>query len=147
MAIDYSLSRLPKGTPNRLARGWKKRERDAKLDAAYAHVDQRDGVICRVTGRTLRKGLPGAVPPKFWLTRHHMYGRHAALLSDVSAIFVCAWDVHQLLELNAIEIEGTNANRPLFFRWNRRVVPVGKEPFRLATRNRSNARARQRGAA
>jgi hypothetical protein len=142
MPIDWSLLPIRKGPPKRLEKGWKKREQEARLEAVYALVDARDGSVCRVTGRALIKGLPGNVAPQKWHTRHHMKARstHPEDKFNLANIFVCAWEAHQAIEDCLIEIEGTDANKRLFFRWNRRLVPVGKEPFRIVTADRSSRR-------
>jgi hypothetical protein len=140
--IDWSLFAIAKGPPKRLEKGWKKRERAQRLEDVYALADARDGTVCRVTGRQLKKGLPNTVDAKVWHTRHHMKKRstHPEDIFNLANIFVCAWEVHQALERGEIEIEGTDANKRLFFRWNRRLVPVGKEPFRIVTADRSSRR-------
>jgi len=96
--------------------------------------------VCRVTGRRLKKGLQGNVDPRIWHTRHHMKERstHPEDIYDIRNIFVCCWEAHRALQDGLIEIEGTNADKRLFFRWNRRVVPAGKEPFRIVTADRSS---------
>jgi hypothetical protein len=139
MPIDYSQFAIPKGPSIRLEKGWRRREREKRLEDVYALVDARDGSVCRVTGRQLRKGLPNTVDQKVWHTRHHMKKRstHPEDYFNVANIFVCAWEAHKALEDCLIEIEGTDANKRLVFRWNRRVVPVGQEPFRIASKRRS----------
>jgi hypothetical protein len=139
VAIDWSLFEIAKTPPKHLERGWKKREKKERLEAVYALVDARDGEVCRVTGRQLIKGLPGSVAHEKWHTRHHMKKRstHPEDIYNVANIFVCAWQVHQAIEDCLIEIEGDDANKRLIFSWNRRLVPVGSEPFRIKSKRRS----------
>lgn len=140
MPIDYSLLAIAKGPPKHLTKGWKKREKAARLEAVYALVDARDGSICRVTGRELKKGLPGSVEPRIWHTRHHMQARstHPEDVYNLANIFVCCWQAHQALQDGLIEVEGDDANKRLFFRWNRRVITANKEPFRIVTADKSS---------
>lgn len=140
--IDYSVLAIPKHRPESLVRGWKKQERARQMDEAYALVDARDGDICRVTGRRLTKGRPGTVPLRIWLTHHHLKKRstYPGDKYDPRNIFVVCGQAHRALEGCLIEVEGTNAYRRLIFRWNRRIVPVGKEPFRIRSSNRSSVR-------
>jgi hypothetical protein len=142
MPIDWSVFAIPKGQPKHLEKGWKKREKEQRLEAVYALVDARDGQVCRVTGRTLIKGLPGSVAHEKWHTRHHMKKRstHPEDYFNLANIFVCSWQAHQALESGALLHEGNDANGRLIFHWNRRVVPVGKEPFRIRSKRRSQNR-------
>ena len=90
------------------------------------------------SGQQLIKGLPQQRPDKkVWLTRHHMHGRIGPARNDPKFIFVCSWQAHEAIEHNLIEIEGDDADQRLIFRWNRRLVPVSKEPFRIKSKRRS----------
>lgn len=136
MAIDYSGLPLAKGTPRSLAKGQKRREANAALDAAYAEVDLRDGPQSRITGRWT---VPGAVDPRARREHDHIKPRstHPELIADPRNIFVCTAEEHQLIHAGAIEIEGDDAGSLLIFHWNRKLVPPGKEPFViLGKRNR-----------
>jgi hypothetical protein len=114
----------------------------AKVDAekaladAYKQVDARDKRKCRATGRPL---TPGAVLPAMRLERHHLAKRstHKGIVAEVSNIVTLAADCHQLVEAGALEIEGTNADGRLVFRWNRQMVKAGAEPFKLLSKRKS----------
>lgn len=151
VGFDYSFlhdipGAIPKGRPKILDADFKRQEHERLLQAAYDLVDARDGTICRVTGRQLVKGIPGSVPSandKTWLTRHHLKPRstNPAELYNPAFIFVCSWLSHKYLQKHAIEIEGTDARKRLFFRWNPRMFAEGeKVPFRIVTADRSSRR-------
>jgi hypothetical protein len=139
-----SIVRWEKGTahfksdlpPKVLERHSKKLDAEKALAEAYKQVDARDGRKCRATGRPL---TPGAVLPQMRLERHHLAKRstHKGLVAEVSNIVTLAADCHQLVEAGALEIEGTNADGRLVFRWNRKMVAAGKEPFKLLSKRKS----------
>lgn len=139
MAIDYSVLAIPKGVPSALTKGWKKRDAKARMQAAYDAVDKRDGMLSRVTGKPLLTNTNDAK-----LLRDHCHirsrGAHPEDKFDVSNQFCASRLEHKLIHAGAIEIEGTDANQRLIFRWNRALVPVGKEPFKLLSKRRSQNR-------
>lgn len=136
VAIDWSLFKFPKGQIRALAKVEKARTAQAQLDACYAAVDKRDGLIDRVTGKRV---VPGSPDPKLTRTRHHLDERSTAPHKkyDPSNVIVCSAQTHQFLQSHALEVEGTDANQRLFFRWNRNMVKPGREPFKIASKNRS----------
>jgi hypothetical protein len=137
MAIDYSVLAQPKGNP--LAQGWKKRDAQSRLDVANAEVDRRDGLVSRISGKPL---LKESADPKLQRDRCHLKGKgaHPELKYEPSNIFTASRYEHRLYDKHAIEVEGTDAYKRLIFRWNRRLVPVGQEPFKLLSKRRSQNR-------
>ena len=140
MAIDYSAiaaaGGIGKGIPRDLAKGWKKAEFKKQMDAAYAVVNQRDGDRSRLTGIELRADHPN---PKCRREHNHLEERstNPARRTDPSNIFLCSTFEHKFITNNSIIIEGTDANEKLIFHWNRRIVPPGKEPFKLLSKRRT----------
>lgn len=127
----------PKPLPNALLKGRRRAMAKAALDAAYEDVDRRDGPQSRVTGRWT---VSGDVDPRVRREHDHIKPRstHPELIAEPDNIFVCTAEEHQLIHAGALEVEGTNARKPLFFHWNRRIVAPGKEPFViLAKRERA----------
>lgn len=140
MAIDYeAIARaggIGKGAPSVLTKGWKKREAESRMQDAFDAVDKRDGLVSRISGKPLVKESPD---PKLQRDHCHMRGRRVdpAHRFDPKRIFNASRYEHKLFDAHAIEVEGTDADKRLIFRWNRDVVPVGKEPFRLLSKRRS----------
>lgn len=137
MAIDYSVLALPKGTPAALGRHRKRVVRDAALEKAYAAVDARDGRICQVTWKPL---LAGHLNDRRALERNHLKPRSTAPAArhDPDNILTVSRFVHRLMQAAALyavderKRKTTSVRRIAGFEWNRRQVPAGKEPFRLA---------------
>jgi hypothetical protein len=123
--------------PRVLAKHTKKGLALRALADAYAAVDARDKKRCRATGRPL---TPGAVMPAMRLERHHLAKRstHKDKVADASNIVTLAADVHQLVEAGLIEIEGTNADARLVFRWAASVKPEQKMVKLLSKRKSQN---------
>lgn len=140
MAIDYAAiaaaGGISKGIPRELSKGWKKAQRQAAMDAAYEAVDKRDGNRSRVTGIELS---PHSSNPKTRREHNHLRERstHPELKTDVSNIFLVSAYEHKFITMNALQIEGTDANKRLVFHWNRSMVPTGKEPFKLLSKRRT----------
>ena len=134
MAIDTSALPFPKVPPAVLARHGKKVTADRELAKAYAAVDSRDGKVCRVRGTRLTAGHANE-----WkrLERHHLDGRVGDKRADPDGILTVSGGVHALFEsaaLIAVDRTGAETRRVsqiAGYRWNRRMVPAGKEPFRL----------------
>lgn len=136
MAIDYSVLAISKGLPAVLTKGWKKRANDDRMQAAFDAVDARDGLVSRISGKAL---LKESANQKVQRDHCHMRGRNVdpAHRFDPRRIFNASRYEHRLFDAHAIEVEGMDANKRLIFRWNRNVVPVGQEPFRLLSKRRS----------
>jgi hypothetical protein len=135
---DYPYGAFAKSTivPAVLAKATRRTDEAKAQRDVYAEVDARDGKKCKATGRPL---FAGAIDPRMRLERHHIKKRSTdkALRYVASNIVTLAGDVHQLVEAKALLIEGTNANKRLVFHWNREMVPVGKEPFKLLSKRKS----------
>lgn len=116
-----------------LVKGQKRREANAALEQAYADVDLRDGPWSRISGRYTQ---PGHVDPRVRREHDHIKPRstHPELIAEPRNIFVCTAEEHQLIHAGALEIEGEDAIKPLFFHWNRAIVAPGKEPFVIKAR-------------
>lgn len=136
MPFDYSGFSFPKGAPRALERHRKGVAKDAALESCYADVDKRDGKRCQVTGVSL---TAGAVDEKRRLERNHLKPRSTAPESraDADNVLTVSAFVHALMQasaLIAVDAKGRKTMRVskiAGFQWNRRMVPAGKEPFRL----------------
>jgi hypothetical protein len=110
-----------------------RRAADAKaLQEAYDDVDARDGGICWATGRFT---VSAAVDPRVRREHHHLKGRRVKpewVCRSERIITLCA-EAHALVTAGWIEIEGTDARRPLFFHWS--AIATSK-PFELRPRHR-----------
>lgn len=136
MPIDYSLLKFAKGQPKVIERHAKTTKLSADLKACYDAVDVRDGKRCQVRGTSLSVG---AVDEWKALERHHLEKRSAskARRADVDNVLTVSRGVHALLESSAlipVDAKGketTRVSKIAGYRWNRRMVPATKEPFRL----------------
>jgi hypothetical protein len=124
--------------PRVLAAHSKKVAAEQALREAYAAVDARDKKRCRATGRPL---TPGTVLPAMRLERHHLAKRstNKDRIADSKNIVTLAADVHQLVEAGLIEIEGTDADARLVFRWAKHVKPE-QQMVKLLSKRRSQNR-------
>lgn len=114
----------------------KRRAADAKaLQEAYDDVDRRDAGVCWATGRHTVKGAPDARQRR---ERHHLKGRRVRpdWICQPRRIITLAAEVHELVTLGWIDVEGCDALKPIFFHWNPAYVKPGKEPFELRPRHR-----------
>jgi hypothetical protein len=119
-----SLVRWEKGTthfksaitPGKVERHNRKKAREDALEQAYEVVNKRDGNRCRVTGVALVAASPDA---KVRREHHHIISRSRsrALREQPSNIMLCSALAHDLIEKCWIDVEGTDANGPLFFHW------------------------------
>lgn len=136
MAIDYSVLAIPKGAPSVLTKGWKKRDNATRMQTAFDAVDARDGLVSRISGKPL---LKESADQKLQRDHCHMRGRNVAPKDkyDPCKMFNASRYEHKLFDAHAIEVEGTDASKRLIFRWNRNLVAVGSEPFRLLSKRRS----------
>jgi hypothetical protein len=130
MGIDWSVLKFGKGSPGGLLRHRKRVSNTARLQEAYTDVDLRDGGFSVVSGAWTK---PGAADPRVRREHHHLKGRRVRpdwVFKPERIITVTAFE-HELLQTHALHVEGCDARKPLFFHWNRRMVPEGKEPFRI----------------
>lgn len=132
--IDWSevtrYGGVPKGPSIQLEKGWKQAAFETALAKAYAKVDLRDENRSRITNTPL---LPSTGNLK-QLREHNHLGRRStfpSLKTAVKNIFLVSNYEHGYLTRNELLTHGTDANKDLKFSWNRRLVPVGKEPFRV----------------
>jgi hypothetical protein len=119
-----SLVRWEKGTthfksaltPGKVERHNRKKAREDALEQAYEVVNKRDGNRCRVSGVALVAASPDA---KVRREHHHIISRSRsrALREQPSNIMLCSALAHDLIEKCWIDVEGTDANGPLFFHW------------------------------
>lgn len=129
-ASNFPGLAIPKGLPQFIEKGFKRQSNKARMDSAFDKVDDRDSMVSRISGRRLfttgdRKQLR---------VHAHVFGRRVRpdLKYESAHIFNCSWTEHEYFDAHAIVLDGTfNANKTLRFKWNRAVIPAGKEPFRL----------------
>lgn len=108
----------------------RKAQEAAELDAAYEIVNQRDGGMCRVTGRFLS---PSSVMAETRREHHHLQPRSIApdrVTDPKNIILVCA-EAHHLITGGFIEVEGTDATKPVFFHWREDMMRGRVKPFRI----------------
>lgn len=102
----------PSATTDRHLR---KLTRQQRLAAAYADVDRRDAGVCWVTGR--RTGGSSSAHRR---EHHHLAGRNVRpeWKYDPDHIIVVCGDAHSLITSGKIDVEGDDAQLPIFFHWN-----------------------------
>lgn len=139
MSIDYSVLANPKPLPRKLTGSWKKSENARRMQDAFDAVDRRDKGISRISGK---ETFTNTSDRSVLRVHCHIRGRNVAPEDkyDPAKIFTATWNEHELYDHHAIEREGDNADKRLIFRWNRDMVPAGKEPFRLLSKRRSQNR-------
>jgi hypothetical protein len=141
--IDYSAiaaaGGIPKGPSIQLEKGWKLAAFEAKLAKAYAKVDLRDDCRSRVTGREL---FPVSRSDKDRREHNHLENRATApdKITDPANIFLVSTYEHGFITRNELLIHGTNAYKKLTVSWNPRLIKPGREPFRIPSANRFDAR-------
>lgn len=112
----------------RLDRHERRREDEKALAEAYAEVDLRDASICAVTGRFTKAGAPDA---RVRREHHHLKGRNVRpdwVHVPKRIITVCA-EAHALIEGGFIQVEGTDATKPVFYHWNEKAMGKRPKPF------------------
>lgn len=95
----------------------KRRAADEKaLREAYADVDAREAGYCQVTGRYTQ---PGHVDARIRREHHHLKGRRVRpeWVTRSERIILVTAEVHRLITLGWIAVEGCDARKPLFFHW------------------------------
>lgn len=123
----------PKPTPPVLLRHRRRVDSEARLAEAYTTVDLRDQSICWITGIF---STPGAVDPRKRREHHHLAGRRVKpeWKYDPDHIITVTGFVHDLLTAKALLLEGDDARKRIIPHWNRDIVAVGKEPFKLRSK-------------
>lgn len=114
----------------RLDRKARQAEEDAALAAAYEIVNQRDGNICRVTGRFLQAS---AVMAEVRREHHHLQPRSIApsRIADPTNIVLVCKEAHDYITGGFIEVEGIDATKPVFFHWREDMMRGRVKPFRI----------------
>lgn len=143
VGIDWDLiarhGGIAKGTPIVLEKGWKKREFEAALAAAYEVVNKRDGNRSRVTGVEL---FAEHASDKSRREHNHLGERstNPDKITDPANIFLCSTLEHKYLTNHTLLIEGTDATKRLIFHWNPEMLKGKQPPFRLLSKRRSQNR-------
>ena len=130
MVIDTSGLRFPKGQPRVLSKHARLVQQQKKIARAYEIVNARDENRCRVTGVRLIVGSPN---DKRRREHHHLSGRcvRPEWITRPRRIILVSAYVHRLLTASALIPDHLDADQPISWRWNRRIVRSGEEPFRL----------------
>lgn len=128
--MAFQTNHKPAKGSHRLARAERRAEADKALADAYEIVNARDGNCCRATGRFL---TAGAVDARVRREHHHLIPRSLApeLVADPDNIILVAAEVHDLITGRFIDVEGTKANKPIFFHWNEEAMKGRIRPFRI----------------
>ena len=117
----------------RLERHMRRKTDQEALLAAYEEVDLRDQSICWVTGRFTKPGDPDGRRRR---EHHHLKGRNVRpdwVTVPKRIITVCA-EAHELIEGGFIQVEGTDATKPIFFFWDQQAMKGRLKPFRIIGR-------------
>ncbi len=117
----------------RLGRHERRQDDEKKLLDTYAEVDARDGSICWVTGRYT---VPAAPDGRVRRSHHHLKGRNVRpdWVYKAKRIITVCQEAHDLIEGGFIDVQGTNANKPIFFHWNA-VMANRKKPFVIKSKH------------
>ena len=132
--IDYAAiaaaGGIGKGTALVVVRRRRRTRRGRALRLAYAAVDLRDESVCWVTGITL---TADADDLRYRREHHHLAGRRVRpeWVNDPHHIITVSAAVHALITSKRLRVHGLDARESITFSWNRRFVPVGREPFPL----------------
>jgi hypothetical protein len=128
--MDTSGLKFPKGQPGVLTKHARLIQQERQLLKAYAEVNERDGNRCRVTGVRL---YAVSSNDKTRREHHHLQGRcvRPEWLTRPRRIVLVSAFVHRLLTAYAIIPNQLDANKPIQWHWNYRVVRPGEEPLRL----------------
>ena len=129
--MDTSGLKYPKGLPGIISRRVKVIEQERLLTAAYAAVNLRDQNRCAVTGVPLSAY---SMQDKCRREHHHLVGRRIKpeWRTDPRRIILVSAYVHKLITANALVTDQFDAQKPIVWRWNYKIVKPGKEPFRVS---------------
>lgn len=124
--------KAPKGS-SRLDRKARKAEEERALEDAYEEVNQRDGGICRVTGRHVSAG---AVMAEVRREHHHLVPRSLApeRVADARNIILVCKEAHDYITGGFLEVEGTDATKRVCFHWREDMMRGRIRPFRIVSR-------------
>jgi hypothetical protein len=128
----------PSRGSGRLDRHARRAAKEKAVADAYDVVNVRDGNQCRVTGRFLQAG---AVDGRVRREHHHLVPRSIApeRVADPNNILLVCAEAHELITGRFIEVEGTDASRPVFFHWNEDLMRGRVKPFRIIGKRSSVA--------
>jgi hypothetical protein len=72
---------------------------------------------------------------------HHLVPRSLApeRVADPNNIILVSAEAHELITGRFIEVEGTDATKPLFFHWNEELMRGRVKPFRIVGKRSSVA--------
>lgn len=138
MAIDYAaIARaggISKGTPSVVLKARKDADKDGREQAWKDAIDKRDGLVSRISG----KPLSTTGGQKVLRDHCHIKSKkaHPEMRYEVSNGFNASRYEHKLLHAGWIELEGTDANQRLIFRWADHV-PAKDRTFRILSKRRS----------
>jgi hypothetical protein len=122
-------------TPAVIDRKLRKKDRKQRLQDAYDEVDERDSMVCWVTGKQLYRSTSNQDE---LLTHHHLKGRNVKpewkYLPE--RIISVSWTAHGLITPGIIEVEGDDARKAIRFHY-RDGTPLSSRVVKIASRRRS----------
>jgi hypothetical protein len=142
MAIDYAAIEaaggIGKGTPGVVLKDRRQQAKDDREQAWKDAIDKRDGFMSRVSGKPL---AANTTSPKLLRDHCHIQSKktHPEIRYEVWNGFNASRYEHKLIHAGWIEIEGTDANKRLIFRWAAHV-PAKDRTFRMLSKRRSQNR-------
>jgi len=122
---------FPKPSPRVVGKHAKAKSTEQHRRETKAAVFARDKGKCRVCGD---------VAQEMHELRFRSLGGKRSLENSIAVCNFRGRNCHRLLQTLCIAVEGTDANGRLIFHWNRNMVPKGAEPFRIASKRRSQRR-------
>lgn len=137
MSFDYealaAAGGIGKGMPAGQMRQRRRSRRSSALRRAYRIVDARDESVCWVTGIVLTAGHGNQ---RYCREHHHLAGRRVRpeWAHNPDRIITVSAYIHGLITSKWLRVHGDDARLLISFSWNRKFVPVGREPFRLDAR-------------
>lgn len=128
---------IPKGTPGVVLKDRKDETAREKEQAWKDAIDKRDGMVSRISG----KPLSTTGGQKVLRDHCHIKSKkaHPEIRYEVSNGFNASRYEHKLLHAGWIELEGTDANKRLIFRWAAHV-PQKDRTFQIKSKRRSQNR-------
>lgn len=138
MAIDYALiaraGGISKGIPGVVLKERRKQAHEDREQDWKDAIDKRDGLVSRVSG----KQLSTTGGQKHLRDHCHIKSKkaHPEIRYEVWNGFNASRYEHKLIHAGWIEIEGTDANKRLIFRWAAHV-PQKDRTFRMLSKRRS----------
>jgi hypothetical protein len=142
MAIDYAAiaaaGGIGKGVPGVVLKERRQQTKDDLEQAWKDAIDKRDGMKSRVSGKPLDTNTTNR---KTLRDHCHIKSKkaHPEIRYEVWNGFNASRYEHKLIHAGWIEIEGTDANKRLIFRWSDHV-PAKDRTFRILSKRRSQNR-------